>query len=318
MRDILCFGTIVLDYVLLVERFPNVNENTFVKRMRITKGGTGANCAVVGSSLGKLCGIVSVVGKDFQSTGYEHYLIEKKIDLTTVFKDESMLLPRCFLFSKGDDQMIFYYEEFEKTDALLNNNIDKVLEQIEHYKVLHFSTGHFDFYHRLLSENRPEKIISFDPGQETFTRTNEVLNIIPYTDILFVNEYEMRKIVEVSGLETIRDLKGPRIIIVSYGEKGSIIHYKEHEIHIPIAKPEKIVDPTGCGDAHRVSFLSKLLEFVSSREELDNISRKELEIAGKFASVVASFIIEAEGAQTNAPTLEKVKERYRKNFGSEP
>ncbi len=49
------------------------------------------------------------------------------------------------------------------------------------------------------------------------------------------------------------------------------------------------VDPTGAGDSYRAGFLNAYLK------------GEDLETCGKFASSVASFVVEAEGCQTNVP-----------------
>jgi len=62
------------------------------------------------------------------------------------------------------------------------------------------------------------------------------------------------------------------------------------------------VDPTGAGDSYRAAFLNAYL------------NDKDLEYCGKFASAVSSFIVEAEGCQTNVPdynmTIERMKEKW--------
>lgn len=65
----------------------------------------------------------------------------------------------------------------------------------------------------------------------------------------------------------------------------------------------KVVDPTGAGDSYRAGFLVSYLK------------GNDLETCGKFATTVASFVIESEGSQTNLPTFEDVKYRYEKHWG---
>ena len=311
-KDVLSFGTLVIDNVLVVDRFPKINEDVPVRRFSIHYGGAAANVAVALGKLGGQSGIVAVAGRDFVSSGYREYLSHLGIDLRPVLERNDMLLPRCFLVSKGDDQIIYYYEEQDKVRESLFENL-KVLERIaQEYKILHFSTGHYEFYReflRLYERPRSQKI-SFDPGQQTFTETELVAELVNYADYLFVNEHEWATLSEFLGISSPFELQGPELVVVSLGERGSEIYDlrdpERRVLKIPAARPRRVVDPTGCGDTHRAAFLFGLLR------------SWDLETVGKFASAVASFVIEAEGAQTNLPTLPEAIRRYEENFGKFP
>jgi ribokinase len=86
------------------------------------------------------------------------------------------------------------------------------------------------------------------------------------------------------------------------GARGSLIFTEKEVIRIPSVKPDKLEDPTGAGDSHRAGFLFAILKGY------------DIKTAGRIASTVASFTIEAPGAQTSLPNWEKVKERYEKFF----
>ena len=87
-------------------------------------------------------------------------------------------------------------------------------------------------------------------------------------------------------------------MVTTYGKDGSSI-YTDNEIKIDAILRET-VDPTGAGDSYRAGFLKAYL------------NGEDLESCGKFASSVASFIVEAEGCQTNVPNEAMVKERMNK------
>ncbi|MCE5214027.1 MAG: PfkB family carbohydrate kinase, partial [Methanobacterium sp.] len=88
------------------------------------------------------------------------------------------------------------------------------------------------------------------------------------------------------------------IIVKTMGKNGSII-YADRIIEIG-AKLTNTLDPTGAGDSYRAGFLKGYL------------NGEDLEFCGNFASAVASFVVEAEGCQTNIPqynmALKRIKE----------
>jgi adenosine kinase len=95
------------------------------------------------------------------------------------------------------------------------------------------------------------------------------------------------------------------ILITTLGEKGSIIKTKKEEFEIPPAKPEKVKDPTGAGDAYRSGFIKGL------------INDWPLKKAGRLASVVSAYAVETYGTQNHAFNWEDIRKRFKENFGEE-
>jgi len=304
MRDILAFGSVVIDNVLVVNRFTAVNETVLAKKYRYTYGGAGANVAVAAARLGAKSGIFAVSGYDFEKISYKKCLNEQGVDIRGVIGTKEFPMPRSFIISKekSDDQMLYYYENKKGTSRLLFEHEFLASELAREYEILHFSTGHFEFYYHFLKRNKLKNVISFDPGQETFTYPHRTTRLLKSSDLLFMNDHEAKRIKEVLKLKSIREVKGPRLICVSLGAQGSIIIYKGLTYRIPAVKPSRLVDPTGAGDSHRAGFLVALLKGY------------DVPTAGRIASTVASFTIETEGAQTSLPTWEKMVRRYEHFF----
>jgi ribokinase len=304
VRDVLAFGSIVVDNVLVVKRFAGINETVSAVNYRYTYGGAGANVAVAVAKLGMKSGIFAVSGCDFARLGYEEALKACGVDTRGVIHSEEFPVARGFIISKlsSDDQILYFYENKNKVSKLLFKNKDLARKLSKEYKILHFSTGHFDFYYRFLKES-PTSVVSFDPGQETFASPYRVTRILKYTHLLFMNRYEAKRLKELLKLRNITELKGPRLICVSMGARGSIILFSGKTYRIPAVKPLRLVDPTGAGDSHRAGFLVALLKGYS------------VQTSGRIASTVASFTIEKEGAQTSLPAWSMVEKRYRDFFG---
>lgn len=304
MGDILAFGSVVIDNVLVVNRFAAANETVQARRYRYTYGGAGANVAVASARLGLRSGIFAVSGYDFGTTNYRKCLKEQGIDIRGVIRTNAFPMPRSFIISKNrsGDQRLYYYENKRGISNLLFQNESLALKLSKEYELLHFSTGHFEFYYRFLKHNRVKNIVSFDPGQETFTYAYRVIRLLKFANLLFMNKYEAKRVKEILRIKNIREIKGPKLICVSLGAYGSIIVYNGQAYCIPAVKPTNLVDPTGAGDSHRAGFLVALLKGY------------DFLTAGRIASTVASFTIEAEGAQTSLPNWENVVRRYEHFF----
>lgn len=84
------------------------------------------------------------------------------------------------------------------------------------------------------------------------------MEILKYTDILKLNEYEM---------EVIADSKDPREValrlsewgvkevVITFGSYGSLIYAEGNFYEIPAYKPHQVVDATGCGDTYSTGYL---------------------------------------------------------------
>jgi ribokinase len=213
-------------------------------------------------------------------------------------------MARSFIISreKSDDQILYYYENRKGTAKILFENWKMAVDFANLHKICHFSTGHFEFYYHILKKGDVKSVVSFDPGQETFAYPYRVVRLIPYCHMLFMNKHEAKRVKELLKVKTIKEIRGPKLICVSLGAQGALVFFKGRCHRIPAVKPKRVVDPTGAGDSHRAGFLVALLRGY------------DVETAGKIAATVASFVIEAEGAQTSLPTWSDVVKRYEEFF----
>ncbi len=119
---------------------------------------------------------------------------------------------------------------------------------------------------------------------------------------LFANDYEFNLIEEKTGW----DLKAIRqyadLVVITHGENGSDLFYHDDEFHVPAVPPERIIDPTGVGDAFRGGFLKGYVHELS------------IERCGQMGAVAAAYCLEADGPQGHQYDLETFMARFREHF----
>jgi adenosine kinase len=81
-----------------------------------------------------------------------------------------------------------------------------------------------------------------------------------------------------------------------------VIHTKAGTFCVPCARPEAVVDPTGCGDAYRAGLIHGLLHGLN------------WETTGRVASLMGAIKIESRGPQNHSVTKAEFDRRYRDNF----
>jgi len=301
-RDLLAVGHTAFDYIIKVNEFPHANSSTSITSMKTFYGGAAANVATVASKLGLKTYLVSAVGGDYLDSSYEQQMEDMDIDTSHRILIQEDKTPTAFVFTnKEHDQISYFYwgaaTHFKESKPPIN--------AIGDVKAVHLATGDPNFNWKCGKAAHQEgKLISFDPGQDLHMySTKELKGVLEICDILFGNHHEIDRILNTLNLDTqeLRDF-GPSIVVKTQGKNGSVI-YGPEEIQVDALLRESH-DPTGAGDSYRAGFLKAYLE------------GKSLEDCGKFASAVASFIVEAEGCQTNIPTLEMVETRMAREISA--
>jgi len=288
--DLLAIGHTAFDSIVLVKDFPAPNASTLIKQIKNFDGGAAANVAMVGASLGLKTALVSAVGSEFKDSKYHAKLKKMEINTKNMIVIENEKSPMAWVFTDSHNNQISYFywgaaNYFKKSEAP-----QKAIKKAD---AVHLATGDPDFNRRSGEiANEYGKIISFDPGQDLHMYSPEELKgVISVSNILFGNHYEIDRILKILNLNMweLKDI-GPEIVVKTYGKKGSVI-YADKKIKVD-AVVRKTVDPTGAGDSYRAGFLKAYLK------------GKNLDYCAKFASAVASFVVEAEGCQTNIPGFE--------------
>jgi len=147
----------------------------------------------------------------------------------------------------------------------------------------------------------------FDPGQGLPLFSGpELAAIIERASYLTVNDYEAKLLSERTGWSIGELAERVDALIVTLGGEGSVIHADGATYTIPAVRPRAIVDPTGCGDAHRAGLLYGIGQ------------QWDWHATGQLASVMGSIKIESRGGQNHALDRGAIAERYRKAFGEHP
>src|ERR1035437_282399 len=291
-RVISIVGHTALDYIATVEKIAGKNESSPIIDYEEYPGGGAANIAIAIARMGGKSQLISPVGTDFASSGYKKILIDSHVDISRLYRLEDRQISKAFIFTdrEGNQTTYFYWGASSKF---------KELEPIPVYFV-HLATAD-SVYNAKIAQIAD--FVSFDPGQDLVTYSKEKLELIlAHTNILFANQHEIKRILEITG-KSFSELKASiDIIVVTCDAKGSRIYTCKEEFSIPVI-PVEALDPTGAGDAYRAGFLLAFTRGYS------------LPTCGKVGSTVASFVVQTRGCQTGLQTWGEMKIRYEVNFG---
>jgi adenosine kinase len=311
--NIIVTGTLAFDYIMnLPGRFRDyimpdqlhiLNVSFNANRMRKSQGGTGGNIAYTLALLNQNPILATTAGEDFQE--YRKFLETHGVDCEAIKIIPSQLTSTGFCITDLDDNQIWSFS------LNSSNHISKISLK-PHLKPDSFvviSPSGPDGIRHFLKQCIARKCrFLFDPAFAIPALTpDELKQGIQKAEILIGNDYEINLIKQKTGLTDEQLLENNRLLVTTLGSQGSRIQAKTknqtlNTLEIPPAKPIKVVDPAGAGDAYRAGFLAGYLNGLP------------LETAGRMGSLTGAYSVETYGTTTHHFTIEEFKKRYHKSF----
>ncbi len=290
---------------ILPEKLHILNVSFMVDNVVERRGGTGGNIAYNLALLKEKPMLYASVGKDF--TFYAAAFQALGLSLDNIYVDEQTFTATCYVTTDLASNQIAAFSPAAMVNKInpafypkVNPNSDWAIVSPGNLDDMLNLTRHFN-------ENGVATI--FDPGQQIVViKDEDMATMVKSCAILIGNDYEIAKIMKALNMTKEQLLDIVPILITTLGEKGSSIESKDYAkpYYVMCAQADKIVDPTGCGDAYRAGLLKGLHAGLDITD------------SAKIASVVASFCVEESGTQEHIFTASQFAQRYMKTFNSMP
>jgi adenosine kinase len=308
MKTLIC-GSIAYDTIMVFgDRFKNhilpeqihiLNVAFLVPDMRREFGGCAGNIAYNLKLLGGEPLIMATIGDD--SAPYMHRLKQLGLDATHVRDVPGTFTAQAFITTDLDDNQITAFHPGAMTQSQQN----KVTDTRDVSLGIISPDGRDGMLQHAREFCEAGIPFVFDPGQGLpMFDGAELMAFLKLADYCTVNDYEAKLLTERTG-RTLEQLAGEvEALIVTLAGSGSHIYTRGGRIEIPVATPEAVIDPTGCGDAYR----SGLLYGISKGWEWEK--------TGRLASLMGSIKIAHRGGQNHKLTRDEIAKRYNAAFGS--
>jgi adenosine kinase len=310
MRTLIC-GSLAYDTIMVFEgRFKDqilpdqvhiLNVAFLVPALRREFGGTAGNIAYNLDLLGGTPIIMASVGGDagpyvdrLQKLGFDTQHIKTNADAFTA---------QAFITTDLDDNQITAFHPGAMSGSALNHVHDAT--DIGLAIVAPDSRDGMVQHARELADAKIPFI--FDPGQGLpMFSGEELMEFIDLADYVTVNDYEAKMLADRTQRTFEQLAQSVQALIVTQGGLGSTIYAGNKVYIIPSVKPERIADPTGCGDAYR----GGLLYGLSNDMDWDT--------TGRLASTMGALKIAHQGPQNHEPSRNHIAEVFSKMFGYNP
>ena len=307
MSALIC-GSMAYDTIMVFhDRFKNhilpeqvhiLNVSFLVPDLRREYGGCAGNIAYNLSLLGKEPLPMATVGQDFEP--YAQWMGHCGISREYIRQVEERYTAQAYITTDMDDNQITAFHP----GAMSFSHLNRVPGNRDIRIGILSPDGKDGMLQHSVQFREADIPFVFDPGQGMpMFSGEELLSFLERATWVTLNDYEAELMQERTGLTLTKLAERVEALIVTRGAQGSTIYTRQKEYSIPAARPESMLDPTGCGDAYRAGLLYGLME------ELD------WETTGRVASLMGALKIETNGTQNHTFTMAAFRERFEADFG---
>lgn len=300
MFKITVIGSLVMDQVIKIKKFPKEGDTLFGDEINYFLGGKGANQAYALTRLGADTEMIGMVGDDnfgrafidtFKKAGTKvsNILISKQVGTSMASILSNYQAENKIVVMHGANYE-FKEKELKKVESVLKKS-DLVITQLELRPEIEEAIIRLCAKHKIPVQLNPAP---------AYKLSKDILSKITY---ITPNDLEL-SILTGMKTNTIENAKkavkkllsmGPKVVVSTLGGNGAMIGDKNGVRHIPGFKV-KVVDTVGAGDAFNGGFAYAL----SKGHKVDD--------AVRFANAVGGLAVTKQGAFPSMPSLKQVEE----------
>jgi adenosine kinase len=302
MQTLIC-GSLAFDTIMVFQdKFKNhilpdkihaLSVAFYVPEMRREFGGTAGNIAYNLALLEGKPLMMATVGEDFST--YANWLNKNNLNTSHVKTIANSFTAQAFITTDIDDNQITAFHPGAMVESH-QNSVKDAKDVTLAVIAPDGRDGMFQHAKECFDANIP---FLFDPGQGLpMFNCEELLHFIEMATYLAVNDYESQVIQDKTGLNLEQLAAKVKALIVTLGGQGSHIYADGQRFEVPCVKADKIVDPTGCGDAYRAGLLFGIA------------NGWDWPTCGRLASTMGAIKIASRGGQNHKPTRAEIEAIY--------
>jgi adenosine kinase len=282
---------------ILPDRIHALSVSFLVPTMRREFGGCAGNIAYNLNLLGGHPVPVATVGED--AGDYLSRFEAMGIDMHMVKVIEGQLTAQCFITTDLSDNQI---SAFHPGAMGVSKDNDVTGTDAKWAIVAPDSKdGMMAHAQRLHAQGIP---FVFDLGQAMPLFDGlEMVELFNKSRALTMNDYEASVVEQRTGKSMAQIAKSLEAVVITRGAQGATLFTEGRETHIAPVTPTDVVDPTGCGDAHRAGLLYGLT------------SGWSWENACKLGNLMGSIKIASRGPQNHGPNRVEINDLFHASYG---
>ncbi|HBI84079.1 carbohydrate kinase family protein [Orrella sp. NBD-18] len=282
---------------ILSDRIHALNVSFLVPSMRRDFGGCAGNIAYNLHLLGGKPVPVATIGED--ATDYLDRFVKLGIDVGMMRVIPETLTAQCFITTDQDDNQISAFHP----GAMERSAENDLTGQKAAWGIVapDSKAGMIAHAKRLNAQGIP---FIFDLGQAMpLFDGDDIKQMIDLAQVLCVNDYEASVVEQRTGQSIAQLAEKLQAVVVTRGGEGATLYTEGRDEHIDPVIPADVIDPTGCGDAHRAGLLYGLTLGWSWSH------------ACRLGNLMGSIKIASRGPQNHAPSRAAISAQLHAQFG---
>jgi len=291
-KKILVIGSISIDNTIFTKQLPSAGTTTVADSYFQNIGGKGANQACASLFLGGDVSFIGAIGKDHNGDMVEKFLKEQGLHARLKRSEKPTGIAFIILEEENAENRILIIQG-ANTDLQIED-IDKNLDLFTEGDILltQFENDMETVSYVIKKAYEKHMLVVVNPAPIKELKEE----YYQYIDYLVPNEHELEALSHKTDiLLAAKELlsRGAKNVIVTLGEKGSVLINKDEYIKV---EPHKVdaVDTTAAGDSYLGALVTKLAE------------GKENKGAMEFASLCSSKTVTKKGAIVSLPHLDEL------------
>lgn len=291
-KKILVIGSISIDNTIFTKQLPSAGTTTVADSYFQNIGGKGANQACASLFLGGDVSFIGAIGKDHNGDMIEKFLKEQGLNARLKRSEKPTGIAFIILEEDTAENRILIIQG-ANTDLQIED-IDKNLDLFTEGDILltQFENDMETVSYVIKKAYEKHMLVVVNPAPIKELKEE----YYQYIDYLVPNEHELEALSNKTDiLLATKELlsRGAKNVIVTLGEKGSVLINKDEYIKV---EPHKVdaVDTTAAGDSYLGALVTKLSEGKSIKEAME------------FASLCSSKTVTKKGAIVSLPHLNEL------------
>jgi adenosine kinase len=307
MAALIC-GSFAYDTIMVFhDRFKNhilpeqvhiLSVSFLVPELRREFGGCAGNIAYNLNMLGGHALPMGTVGKDF--IPYREWMLSCGVGVKHIREIADTYTAQAFITTDLDDNQITAFHP-----GAMNHAHENRVTDVKDVRVgIIAPDGREGMIQHAAQFHEAGIPFVFDPGQGLpMFDGADLMKFLEQATWAAFNDYEFQLVRQRTGKSIDELMHTVQALMVTHGAKGSTIYTENKTLSIPVAKVNRLADPTGCGDAYRAGLLYGLMN------DLD------WDTTGRIAALMGAIKIEQHGTQNHRFEKAEFEARFKDSFG---
>lgn len=290
--DVAGLGHCAVDYLGVVERYPEVDSKVELSEFSMQGGGPVATAMVTLATLGAQAGFFGKISDDDFGMFIRQGLRDVGVDTSGLVIEPGKVSPYSFIAVERKTAKRTVFWTRGNVAPLKPDEIR--FELMQGAKILHVDGNQMEAQIEAAKRARSAGMqVVYDAGSPR-ERMDEMMGL---TDVLIASERFAAEMGSGALAESLKRLhaKGPTTVVITIGEEGSV-GMENNETYIVPATHVQAVDTTGAGDVYHGAFIYGMLKGWDLRERM------------RFANTAAALKCRSLGGRAGIPSMEEVHE----------